>query len=180
MKLTLERTFFFILLGLTTLAFIGVLQVFLIPLFWAVTFAILFEPLLSRLLKIMPKMPTLAVTLTLLAIIALVLVPLLSLGAALTGEIANLVRAIENGEFDLSPVLNWVNANAPTLVSSAEELGVDVESIRSSLSGGALAAGRWLAANALQIGQNAVNLLIGIALMLYVLFFFPARWARVA
>ena len=48
MGTSIERVFFFTLLTLATLAFVGLLNVFLIPIFWAVTFAILFEPMNDR------------------------------------------------------------------------------------------------------------------------------------
>jgi predicted PurR-regulated permease PerM len=54
----------------------------------------------------------------------------------------------------------------------AERAGVDLESARSNLTSLALATGKWVASNALQIGQGTVQFLIGVTLMLYLLFFF--------
>ncbi|MEQ8860473.1 MAG: AI-2E family transporter [Pseudomonadales bacterium] len=169
---SIERVFFFTLLTVTTLAFLGLLNVFLIPIFWAVTFAILFEPLNDRFAEALGGRGALASGFTLLGIVLLILVPLLLLGLAVASEATALMAAIEAGDVDVGAPIRWVRENAPQLLGYAEGLGVDVDSLRSRISSFALVAGQWLASNALQIGQGTLQFFVGVTLMLYLLFFF--------
>tara|TARA_Y100001933_G_scaffold202335_1_gene204196 strand:- start:8626 stop:9744 length:1119 start_codon:yes stop_codon:yes gene_type:complete len=172
MGTSIERVFFFTLLTLATLAFVGLLNVFLIPIFWAVTFAILFEPMNDRFAAGMGGRGALASGLTLLGIVLLILVPLALLGLAAATEASALMTAIERGDVDPGAPLRWVRENAPVVIEYVERLGIDVEELRGRLSSFALVTGQWVASNALQIGQNTVQFFIGVALMLYLLFFF--------
>jgi predicted PurR-regulated permease PerM len=172
MGTSIERIFFFTLLTLATLAFVGLLNVFLIPIFWAVTFAVLFEPWNDRCADWLGGRGALASGLTLLGIVLLILVPLLLLGLAVANEATALMAAIEAGDVDVTAPVRWVRDNLPLVVQYAERLGVDIEGLKSNISSVALFTGQWVATNALQIGQGTVQFLIGITLMLYLLFFF--------
>lgn len=172
MNSTLARVFFFTLLTLTTVAFFGLLNVFLIPIFWAVAFAVVFEPVSERMERWLGGRSTLASVITLTAIVLLILLPLLLLILAVTDEVARLMDAIEGGEVDVGAPVTWASENLPLLYGYIERFGLDVENLRGRISDFALVAGRWIAGNALQIGQNTVSFLVGVTLMLYLLFFF--------
>jgi len=167
----LEQIFFFTLLVVATLAFFGVLQVFVIPIFWAVAFAVVFEPLNDRCAELLGGRGALASAITLLGIVLLVLVPLLFLGFAVTAEVTALVAAMEGGRVDAAAPLRWIRENAPAVLTALEGAGIDFDSIKSNVSSFAITAGRWAAGNALQIGQNTLQFVIGVTLMLYLLFF---------
>lgn len=169
---SIERVFFFTLLTLATLAFVGLLNVFLIPIFWAVTFAILFEPWNHRSAAALGGRGALASGLTLLGIVALILVPLFLLGLAVASEATALMRAIETGGVDPAAPVRWLRDNVPLVIEYAERFGMDLETLRGNLSSFALTSGQWIASNALQIGQGTVQFLVGLTLMLYLLFFF--------
>jgi len=171
MNSSVERVFFFTLLTLTTVAFLGLLNVFLIPIFWAVTFAILFEPWNDRCAEYLGGRGALASALTLLGILLLVVIPLLLLGVAVTNEISVLMAAIESGNVDPGAPVRWVRDNVPLLFEYVERVGLDVDDLRQRISSFALVAGQWMAGNALQIGQNALQFVVGLTLMLYLLFF---------
>ena len=168
----IERAFFFALLIAATLTFLGLLNVFILPIFWAVTFAIIFGRWNRRLAERLGGRRSLASALMLTAIVLLVLVPLLLLGVAVTSELAALMSQIERGEIDASAPLRWFQDRAPTLFDYAGRYGLEVESLRGQVSSVALSAGQWLAGNALRIGQNALQFIVGVTLMLYLLFFF--------
>jgi predicted PurR-regulated permease PerM len=169
---SIERVFFFTLLILATLAFAVLVNVFIIPVFWAVTFAIVFEPLNQRFAAAMGGRGALASGLTLLGIVLLILLPLLLLGVAVTGELSTLMQAIEAGDVDAAAPVRWVQQQMPALFEYLSGLGLEVENLRGRVSEFALYAGQWIAGNALQIGQNALQFVVGLTLMLYLLFFF--------
>jgi predicted PurR-regulated permease PerM len=172
MNRPIERVFFFTLLILATLAFVGLLNVFIVPIFWAVTFAIVFEPLNRRFATAMGGRGVLASALTLLGIVLLILLPLLLLGLAVTSELAALMSAIEAGSVDTAAPIRWIQERVPALFDYAAGLGLQVGDLRGRISEFALVAGQWLAGNALQIGQGTLQFLVGLSLMLYLLFFF--------
>ncbi|MFW6093943.1 MAG: AI-2E family transporter [Pseudomonadota bacterium] len=168
----MQHVFFFTLLTAATFAFFGLLNAFIIPIFWAITFAIVFEPLNDRFSVLLKGRGGLASALTLLGIVLLIVLPLLLLALAVTNEVAWLIGAIERGEVDVAAPVQWFRSTLPTLFEYAGNLGFDPESLRGNIANFAVVTGRWLAANALQIGQNTVQFLIGLTLMLYLLFFF--------
>lgn len=177
---SVERVFFFTLLTLATVAFFGLLNVFLIPIFWAVTFAILFEPWNDRCADFLGGRGALASGLTLVGIMLLVVIPLLLLGVAVTNEVTALMAAIQAGDVDPSAPLRWVRDNTPLVFDYVEGIGVDVADLRERISTFALVAGQWMAGNALQIGQNALQFVVGLTLMLYLLFFLLRDGHRIA
>ncbi len=172
MSSTTQRIFFFVLLAVATLAFLGLLRAFVIPIFWATTFAIVFEPLNERIATALRGRGGLASASTLLGIVLLILLPLLLLGLAVTGEVARMITAIEQGEVDVAAPVQWFRDAVPTLFAYAERFGLNPESLRGNIANFAVVTGRWLAANALKIGQNTLQFLVGVTLMLYLLFFF--------
>jgi predicted PurR-regulated permease PerM len=172
MKRSIERVFFFTLLVLATLAFAGLLNVFIIPIFWAVTFAIVFEPLNQRFARALGGRGALGSGLTLLGIMVLIVLPLLLLGAAVTSEATGLMRAIERGDIEVGAPIRWIQERMPALFDYAGRFGLEVGSLRGRAADFALVAGQWIAGNALQIGQNALQFFVGLTLMLYLLFFF--------
>jgi len=67
---TLQNAFFLALLVLTTLAFLGLIQDFLLPIFWATVLAVFFRPLHERWFDMCGGRATLASVLTIATIIA--------------------------------------------------------------------------------------------------------------
>lgn len=167
-----ERVFFLILLALVTLAFLGLLQAFVFPIFWAAAFAILFAPWNERLADSMSGRRVAASLLTLVGIVLLVVLPTLLLGLAVTSELTGLLKAVEDGDVDLGAPYQWLSAQVPVLQENADRFGLDLDTVRDDISGAAVATGQWIAANALRISQNALQFAVGISLMLYLLFFF--------
>jgi predicted PurR-regulated permease PerM len=170
--LSIERAFFFTLLIAASAAFLGLLQVFVLPVFWAVAFAIIFGHWNQRLTARFSGRRTLASALTVTVIVLLVLVPLLLLGLAVTSELTELMEGIEAGKIDVSAPISWFQERVPLLFDHASRFGLEVTSMRNQASDLALYAGQWVAGNALRIGQNALAFFVGVTLMLYLLFFF--------
>ena len=73
---TIQYAFFLTLLLLVTLAFVGLIQDFLLPLFWAATLAIVFYPLYQWLQSRLGTRASLSALLTLGVILVAVILPL--------------------------------------------------------------------------------------------------------
>ena len=86
----IQNVSFFLLVALTTVAFLALIVSFLMPVFWAAVLATVFFPLQQRYVARLGGRRSLAALLTMLTIIGLVVVPLLLVGAAVTREAAQL------------------------------------------------------------------------------------------
>lgn len=169
---SVQHGFFFLLLAITSLAFLGVVRDFLQPLFWAVIFATLFFPLFVHLRRRLGGRASLAAALTLLTIVLVVLLPLALIGTAVTNEAAAFYERVSSGEIDLREYLRRFEEMMPVVSNYMEQYGVSVEDIKDNLSSVAVSASRLVASEALVIGQNALTFTVQLFLMLYVLFFF--------
>ncbi len=168
----IERVFFFTLLVVVSLAFLGLLNAFIIPAFWAITFAILFEPLCDRIAAALGGRGSLASVLTIIVILIAVILPLIVLAVIVTDEVTLLIAALEAGNLDIGAPVRWARETAPILFEAAARIGLDPDGIRGSLSNVALTSGQWFASNLLRIGQNAVTFFVMLMLMIYLLYFF--------
>ncbi|OXR50320.1 AI-2E family transporter [Pusillimonas sp. T2] len=164
---------FVTLLIIVSVAFGWLLLPYYSALFWGCVFAISFTPLHRKLLAKIPAHPNTAALGTLLLCLVAVIFPLIILTSALIREGATIYRRIESGQLNLGLYYERIiNALPESLHHWLEELGVaDVFSIQEKLSAGALEGSKFLASQAVNIGQNTAGFLVSMAIMLYLLFF---------
>jgi predicted PurR-regulated permease PerM len=164
--------FFISLVVLTTLAFFGLIRSFLMPMFWAVVLAVLFQPVQSWWLDRTRGRGSLAAVLTLLTVAVVAMLPVALLGVALSREALLLYERIATGEIDLGAVVRRARELVPVVTDGLEALGVELDRLQDGLSSMAVVGSAWVAQQALTIGQNALRITALSALTLYVLFFF--------
>lgn len=169
---SIERFAFLILLTLVSLAFVSLLQGFMVALFWAVAFAILFSPLAERVQAVIGKRQSLVPVVTVLVVTLVVVLPLIGLGFAVAGETARMLADLKAGQIDFKELLEKANEQFPLVTEKAAELGFDPEGIHDSMSSAAVASGQWVASNAVKAGQGTLNFTLSMFLMVYLLFFF--------
>jgi len=164
---------FLILLLIVTLAFGRLLLPYYAALFWGAILAISFMPLHRRLLTRLGGRANLSALLSVLLCLLLVILPLTLLSGSLLQEGTNLYRRIEGGELNLGAYYEQIiNALPPGLHSALEQFGLtDRFSIQEKLSAGALQGSKFVASQAVSIGQNTFQFLISLGIMLYLLFF---------
>ena len=168
----METGFFIVLVALTTLAFFGLIRGFLMPIFWAVVLAIVFQPLHRWWVETTGDRNALASLLTILTISLVVILPLGLLVVALSREAFHFYERIQTGEIDLAAAVQWVREVLPLVVGWLEALGLDFERLEEGVSGAAVGASGWIAEQALAIGQDFLRVAALFLLMVYVLFFF--------
>jgi len=169
---TLQNAFFLTLLLLTTVAFFGVIQDLLQPIFWAAVLATIFYPMYEWCEQGLGGRPNLASVSTILIIILIVIVPLLLTGIAVGTQATALYDQLTTGEIDPQTVVQWLERNLPALTELLAGYGITSEDLRSRLSSAAVRTSRYLATEALTMGQNAIRIGGLSFLMLYLLFFF--------
>jgi len=173
---------FIVMLTLATVGFIWILLPYYAALFWATTLAIIFYPIQRHLLAKLHGRSNLAAAITLLIVLLIVIIPMIVITGALIQEIASAYKRISSGEFNLGIYFTQIaNALPPSVHNVLSFLGIgDLLGIQERLTQGAMAGGRFIATQAVSLGQNTAQLLIGLGVMLYVLFFLLRDGAQLA
>jgi predicted PurR-regulated permease PerM len=170
----LQEKAFLLLLGLVTIAFFWVLLPFYGAVFWAVILAVLFRPLQRFLEARLGRRRNLAAALSVLACVLLAILPVTVLLIALIGQIAVLVQQAQEAQLLSPETLGRIYDQLPPWVGRGlDALGLtDPASLQEGASAALSQAGQFVAAQALDIGQNTLRFLVSFGIMLYVLFFF--------
>ncbi len=164
---TIQQIFFFGILTLATVAFLYIILPFIAPVFWALVLGILFYPAYEWFLKRV-HFPSAASTITILAILALVLIPLLVIGSLVVSEAFELYGRISDSGFDAaSGVTDVINKISPYTAKFGVEAWQIENKVR--LLSGELS--NWLAGSLVSVGQVTLTILIDLFIMLYLLFF---------
>jgi len=164
---------FLLLLVIVSIAFIWLLMPFYAAVFWGAMLAILFAPLHRRLLGLLGGRRNLAASATLLLCLLGVIAPVTLVAASLVQEGAAFYDAVRSGELDFGGMFESLVTVLPGFVHSLlERFGVaDLSSVQTRLSEGAVAISQFVATQALSIGQNTAQFLVGLGVMLYLLYF---------
>ena len=170
---TREDKIFLLLIVAVSVAFAWVLSPFYGAVLWAIVLAILFAPLYRFLLASMQQRNSVAALATVLIIILIVILPLALLAASLVQEASNFYESIRSGELNIGRYFQQVISVLPPWI---EQLGdrfglTNVEEIQAKLSAGILTSGQFIAAQALNIGQNTFDFVVSLFVMIYLLFF---------
>jgi len=164
---------FLLLLVIVSLAFVWLLMPFYAAVFWGGMLAILFAPLHRRLLEVLGGRRNLAAASTLLLCLLGVIAPVSLIAVSLVQEGAAFYSAVRSGELDFGGMFESFIAVLPTSIHGLlERFGVaDLSSLQTRLSEGVVAISQWVATQALSIGQNTAQFLVGLGIMLYLLYF---------
>jgi predicted PurR-regulated permease PerM len=167
-----EGRVFFALVLLTTAVFFWMVRGFLMPLFWAAVFAILFEQVYERTCTAFGGRRAVAAAVTTFAVVLVVVIPFALIGAAMAQQALGLYARIAAGQLDLSAPIAFVERSLPRLSALLAQYGIDTQGLRESVQAAAIVATQWIAAQALTVGQNVLRVSVMFLLMLYFLFFF--------
>jgi predicted PurR-regulated permease PerM len=167
-----ESRVFIALVLATTALFLWMVRSFLLPVFWAAVFAMLFQPLFLRLAGVFRGRRSLAAGATTLIVVVVVLVPSGLLAAAVAQQGLSLYQRIASGEINADALVQFAERSVPVLTRTLTRYGIEVEQVRNSFESAAGAATQYIAGQALALGQNALILALLFGLTLYFLFFF--------
>lgn len=170
---SLQRVVFLLLLAGVTIAFLWVLAPFFGAVFWAITLALLFNPLFQRLRRRLGGRANLAALLTLTICLVIVILPMIMIGASLIEDGTAFVQRMRSGEINLRSYFQQITAALPGWASEwLNRLGFfNLESLVDKIASGLLQGGQLVATRALAIGQNTFQFLVQFVIMLYLLFF---------
>ncbi|MDO8277746.1 MAG: AI-2E family transporter [Burkholderiaceae bacterium] len=170
-SVSLQRKAFMSLLIGVTLAFAFVIWPYFGAVFWGAVLAIVFAPLNRLLLR--SQRPGTAAGITLGVIVVIVILPLTLLSVAVLQEIAAFYEMIKTGKIDFADYFLRIIALLPAWVTGLLErlglsdLGLVQQKVVDALTKGSQA----VAAQALSLGHDTLELVVGFFVMLYLLFF---------
>ncbi len=168
----LQAGFFLVLLVAVSLAFVGLIQDFLLPLFWAAVLSIIFRPLYTRYTAMLGGRSGLAAGLGVLTICLVVLLPIFLVGLAVVSEAQTIYAQVTSGELDVEASISYVERQLPIVQQFLAGLGLDTTQLRGQVAGAAATISQGIATRALVYGQNALTFAVQFFLMLYLLYFF--------
>jgi predicted PurR-regulated permease PerM len=168
----IARAFFVALLLAVTLAFFALIRGFVQPIFWAIAFGIVVYPLHARLARRLKNRESLAASISVIAVVIIVILPLIGLGAAVAREGAALYERLDNGDLGVADIYSRVQQSMPGIIALIERVGVDPQALQAQAQSAAVTASQYIAQRALSIGQGTLRSTVFFFLMLYLLFFF--------
>jgi predicted PurR-regulated permease PerM len=169
----LEDKAFLFLVVVVSLAFAWILWPFSGAILWGIVLAIVFVPLYRRLSTAMRQRPTLAALATVTIILVLVILPLTLITALLVQEGASVYERIQSGELSFGRYFQQVLDAMPAWATNLlDRLGLtNLRLVQERVSAGVTKSSQFLAAQALNIGQNTLDFIVSLFVMLYLLFF---------
>lgn len=172
MKKNLPYLFFLILLFLVTAIFFGLIGDYLLAVLWAIILAVLFQGWYQKMLLRLNGRKNTAAGLTLLVVVLMVIIPLLSIGYAVTVEAINFYNRVESGEFNIQEKIENLKEKGPLVERFMETLSLDMEQLKTSVNESLATLSKTIANKLLNFTQNILIFLLQLSIMLYVLFFF--------
>jgi predicted PurR-regulated permease PerM len=170
-QVKLEQRSFLFMHFLVTLLFFYLLKPFFGAIFWAGIIALVFHPLYRRLLKGWGERRNLAALATLAICLFLGIVPSLFVVGSFFQQGAGVYQRLQAGDLDPAKNIERVREAFPAALTLLESLNLDLDKVKDHLSEAAFTVSRFIAENAVQLGQNTLKFFVSLGLMLYVLFF---------
>lgn len=168
----LESVTFLALVLFTTALFAWMIRAFLLPVFWAAVFAVLFQGIHARLLRVCRGQRNPAALLATLTVVLFVVLPFALVLGAIARQGLLLYQGIASGEINVHGPIDMIERSLPAVARFLAGYGVDIDQLRVSLQNVAATATQFIAERALAAGQNALWVALLFGLMLYLLFFF--------
>lgn len=174
MNSALHRRTFILLLALVTIAFGWILLPYFGAIFWAGTLALVFNPLQQWLVRRFNGRRNLAALTTLLICFVIVIIPGTLVTTSMVYEGRSLFLRIRSGDINLGDYINQLHVLLPdSLDNWLERIGLDSFSqLREKFSAGAMQGSQYVATQLLSIGQNTVQFVTSLGVMVYLMFFF--------
>ena len=169
----LEHRAFLVLLIAVSAAFVWILLPFSGAVFWGAVIAIVFRPVYLRLLGRWKHRRTLAAMATLLLVVLIVVLPLTFLTGMLVREGAAFYQRVQSGETNFARYFEQVVAVLPSsLHGLLEHFGLThFNELQTRITDALGRGGQAIAAQAYSVGQNALDMVVGFFVMLYLAFF---------
>jgi len=162
-----------VLLVVVSLALGWILLPFYGALMWGAIVALLFAPLYRRLVARLNGRRNSAALVTVLLVLLIVVLPFAFITASLAREAAAIYQAVQSGELNPATLFRGVFDALPMWVKGLlQRFGlVDFEALQRWAANGLAQGSKLIATQAVNIGQDTFNFVVGLFIMLYLAFF---------
>ncbi|MBJ7266743.1 MULTISPECIES: AI-2E family transporter [Idiomarina] len=171
MRESLERRSFLLTLALVSVAFAWVLIPFWAAIFWACVVTVIFSPLQQRLKNKFGDKPNRAALVTLLIALVIVVIPVLGISYSFVQEGVSFYQRLDEGKINPGKLFDEIQTAFPVINDLLAQFDIKASDVRDKISSTAVSGSKFLAEEALSIGQNTFSFLISLALMIYLTFF---------
>jgi len=170
---SLEDKTFRLLLVIVSLAFGWILFPFYGAVFWGMVIAILFAPLFRRALKWTKNRRTPAALVSLTVILLIVILPLALLTASLVQQGAGVFQKMQSGEINFGLYFEKIVSVLPHWVGNLlDRFGLgNLGALQKKVTALVTQGSQFLTTQAIGIGQNTFDFLVGFFITLYLAFF---------
>ncbi|MEO5843492.1 MAG: AI-2E family transporter [Caldimonas sp.] len=164
---------FLILLAVLTVAFAWIVWPFYGAVLWGAVLALLFEPLYRKLAARLRNRRSLAALITLSVIVLMVILPLALVAISLVQEVSGLYQRVKSGQVDFGAYFAQIVAALPSWATGLlQGLGLsDLAGLQARLAAAIAQRGQTVAGRAVDFGQDALDLIVGFFIAMYLLFF---------
>ncbi len=169
---TYPKFYFLLFVLLVTMAFFGLIGGFLLAIFWATVFAILFNEKFEQILSRFPTKPNLSAALTLGLILVVVVLPLGLVSVTVINEAYEAYELISEENESLKETVEELQEQIPIDKKVLKKIGFQKSEIDAKFKELMTKGTELIAGSALNFTQNIFSFLINFFLMLYILFFF--------
>ena len=168
-----DRNAFLILLVVLTVALAWIIWPFYGAVFWGAVLALLFEPLYRKLAARLRNRRTLAALVTLSVILVMVILPLTLVAISLVQELTAMYQRVKSGQVNFGTYFAQIVAALPSWASGLlERLGLDdLTVLQAKLTAAITQRSEAFAGRAVDFGQDALDLVVGFCIAMYLLFF---------
>jgi len=169
----LEKRALLLLLAAVSAAMVWILLPFYGTILWGTILALLFAPVHRRLLLRLKQRRTLAALLTVLLVLVLVVLPTVLISVALAREAGAVYERLQSGALDPALYFRGVfEALPPGVTAWLDRFGlVDFSILQQRLTDALAQGSRFIAAQALGIGQGTFEFIVQLFITLYLAFF---------
>ena len=177
-----DRHAFLILLVTLTVALAWIIWPFYGAVFWGAVLALLFEPLYRKLAARLRNRRSLAALATLSVILVIVILPLALVAVSLVHELTGMYQRVKSGQVNFGTYFTQIISALPSWATGLlDKLGLDdLAALQAKLSAAITQRGEALASRAVDFGQDALDLVVGFCIAMYLLFFLLRDGASVA
>jgi len=161
-----SKNAYFIILSITTILFSMLLIDYLIPVFWAIIFSILFSPFYNWLNKKIER-PSLSSSITIFVILLMVILPSILIFGAITNELFKIVSMLESGGFEIRS-----SSIIPSIENTTKLIGLNIDDIYKQLNQFVYSLSQLTYTTLIKITENIFSFIVSSLIMIYLLFFF--------
>jgi len=167
-----RRTFGFLVVAVS-IAFLWILWPFFGAILWGTILAIMFAPFYRELLRRIPRRRTTAAVATVLLVLVIVILPLVFIGGLLVQEALAVYEKFQAGQWNVGDSARAVLGALPSWAFDLlDRFGLtDFAAIQDRFSNSFMQLSQFFAARAVDFGQNTLDLIVNLGIVLYLLFF---------